>query len=228
VNNRLLCICPSRGRPDRIKTMLDSYISTKSDFTDMYIYLDNDDPELSKYDFKEYDVKVEIGERQHLVPIYNHAWKVNNDYSYYFVANDDLVFRTKNWDKMLIDTIIEKGNGWGIAYGDDLHGNVEAGLPDFSVMSANIVNTMGCIYPDRFLRLWCDFYYRDLGNSVGKLFCNKDVIIEHIRVHNPDEDLDEYKSTVTTDRNNYIGYVQENQQADAEKLLNAIIAEQLK
>ena len=43
---KLLVMVPSRGRPKRIKEFLESYTRTKSEGTDLVVYVNNDDPVL--------------------------------------------------------------------------------------------------------------------------------------------------------------------------------------
>jgi len=48
--NRLLMICVSKGRPDRIQTMIDSYRSTVKGTTNLLVCLDSEDERKGEYE----------------------------------------------------------------------------------------------------------------------------------------------------------------------------------
>jgi hypothetical protein len=63
-------------------------------------------------------------------------------YDYISVTNDDFIYHTPAWDKMLIDKI-ESKKGYGIAFGKD--GTKNVNLPVTSVVSSSIVSSLGWI-----------------------------------------------------------------------------------
>ena len=173
---RLLVMCPSRGRPDRIKEMLSSYSETRSKFTRLVIVLDEDDPCLSKYETDGYTV--EIKPRQDVSKIYNRLVKDYPKFKYYCAINDDMIFRTKGWDDILMGEI-EKNGGWGIAFGDDMIHSGRLQRPTNTVISGNIVRALGYLYPPELYALLGDVFLGDLGKTLGRLYYRPDVIIEH-------------------------------------------------
>ena len=155
---KLLVICPSRGRPERIKETLDSIEST-CDFnhTDFMVLLDDDDYYLEDYTSTLPSwVKVKIYSREMdctlTTEIINRAFKEFNDYEFYSVTNDDIVYKNKGWDIALCqklkiscgqdDTMVEK-------YGTSYIGNVNPGeFPITSVIDGDIVRKIGWLqYP---------------------------------------------------------------------------------
>lgn len=203
--------------------MLLSFMATKSPTTDIVIYLDNDDPRLAEYDVAGYDCIV--GDRKNVIALHNEMARVREGYDYYMPINDDIIFRTPSWDKKLISEI--KGNGgWGIAYPNDLSGNNRIELPTFGVISANIVDTLGYIYPENLLALLGDVFLKDLGSNIGKLFYRADVIIEHnhtcLGKAKNDEIYSYAESRHQQDKLEYKKYVETKMASDVEKILNAI------
>lgn len=178
MGNRLLCTCPSRGRPELLKKMIESFTKTKSIDTDLVVYLDNDDPFINKYDFNCHNLV--IGERIPVAQIHNYLVNTNPDYDFYMPINDDIIFETFEWDKILIDAINKKGGGWGIAYPDDTTENWKHNLPTFGMISGNIVKTIGHLYPLELKMFYGDNFLLDLGRAIGKLFYCDKVVVQHI------------------------------------------------
>lgn len=87
---KILTIVPSIN-PARLATMLDSFLMTRSECTDIRI-------------------RYEIG---NVTDIFNKTFQENPDYDFYHMTNDDTVYRTPHWDIKLA----QKGK---ITYGDDL------------------------------------------------------------------------------------------------------------
>lgn len=176
MGNRLLVMCPSRGRPDRIKDMLASYDATKSIGTSLVIVLDNDDPKVNDYELTGRTVIVQ--NRHDVSKIYNFLVGKYNKHKYYCAINDDMVFRTNGWDDILIGEI-EKNGGWGIAFGDDRIHSGRLQRPTNTVISGNIVRALGYIYPPELYALLGDVFLGDLGKALGRLYYRPDVVIEH-------------------------------------------------
>jgi len=192
----MLVICASRSRPDRIKEMLSSYEETKTGDTDIVIYLDDDDPKLREYQLNGYNV--EIGKHRTLGEVANYIIEKYPSYDYYSEINDDMVFKTVGWDKILTDTIKNKGNGWGIAFGDDLMGSGKKMLPTQVVISNTIIKALGYIAPSCLKHLYRDVFWRDLGRGINNLFYCPEVIIEHKHWSIKKSELDDTYKTVNS------------------------------
>lgn len=220
---RLLLTCPSRGRPELIKTMIESYEMTKSNDSDLCIYLDNDDPNLIYY-IENIDKKYYIvGDRMPVAQIHNHIIDIHPAYQYYMPINDDIKFLNNGWDIMLINAINERGGGWGIAFGRDTDGvEFYPQFPTFSVVSRNIINTIGYVYPRELKMMFGDTFLLDIGRAIGKLFYVPDIVIQHKQpVH-----LDTYevksKDFYNSERDAYAKYIDNKLEDDVNKLLEAI------
>lgn len=155
----LLLVCPSRGRSQRIEDFILSVKQTTDPkFTNLLILLDSDDHDLTDYGkiLSTYNVKFRIYDRSMdatlTTEIINRAFNEFNDYDYYSVTNDDIIYKTKGWDRGLAvkhrissgcdDTMVEK-------YGDKHIGNVKPGeFPITSVICGDIVREIGWLqYP---------------------------------------------------------------------------------
>lgn len=191
--NRLLMVCCTKNRPDRIQDMLRSFYETKNYCTDLIVCLDKEDKRLAEYAPVLKDIEHIMEHPNYQTKMMNLVTtKLKKGYKYYGLMNDDHIFRTKNWDVEMIDTI-EKNGGWGIAHANDLWYNSSVVLrhPSCFIISANIINAVGyCIYPE-LNHFGVDDYLRDLTEPLGLLFFREDVVIEHMHVHNGKAQMDE-------------------------------------
>ena len=180
---KLLTICPSCNRPELCKRMLDSFDATKTEDTDIVVYVAIDDPQIGKYEDLLNGRLHIFAPRRSLVKALNYvSCGEYPDVSYYQEVNDDHIYRTPGWDKVLIDTIEKQGNGWGISFGNDLMTNEPwevARHPSAAVISGNIVRVLKCFVLPTLDHLFTDTYLRDIGEGIGAYYRHKDIIIEH-------------------------------------------------
>lgn len=126
----------------------------------------------------------EIGSTTELI---NEAYSKSPHYDYYHVTNDDFIYHTKDWDKILIEEIESRG-GLGIAYGNDLFNG--RNLPVTSVISANIIRSLGWLQLPGLQYLYGDMVWKFIGETIGFLYYRHDVIIEHEHARNHKADND--------------------------------------
>lgn len=173
---RLLVVCPSRGRPHRLKECLDSFNRTKSEGTEMLVYVDHADPRVDDYHAMrcQYpEVHFVFGVRKPIPHVFNEATSVRSPY--YADCNDDFVFHTDKWDSQLISALESNGNV-GAAYGHT------TGLPHCMVVSAETIRRLGWWFPLGFQHQYVDDVLTNLFKKAGKLFHVPGVIIEHKHV----------------------------------------------
>jgi glycosyl transferase/beta-hydroxylase protein BlmF len=181
--HRLLTICPSRGRPKRLKEMLKSYYDTSLATSDLIIYLNDDDPCLEEYkevlNNSKWGVHI-VGRRMYLAEAYNYIFHKHPDYEYYAPVNDDHVFMTDGWDDKLIDVVETQGHGWGLAAAED-HLTDWKGWqhPSGMVISGNIPRTLGYMIWPKIQHIGIDDYFQHLLQGIDRLFHVPEVLIEH-------------------------------------------------
>ena len=86
------------------------------------------------------------------------------------------VARTVGWVKRFLEELRDLGTG--IVYGND--GIQGEALPTQWVMTADIVQTLGCMVPSEVEHLYCDNVIKALGDEAGCLRYLPDVFIEHM------------------------------------------------
>ncbi len=88
---------------------------------------------------------------------------------------DDHRPRTAGWDEAYLTALRDLGSG--IVHGDDEHHG--AGLPTQMAMTADIIRALGHVAPMALTHMYCDNYWRDLGQGAGCLRYLPDVVITH-------------------------------------------------
>ena len=164
--------------------MLDSFEATRSDKTDLIIYLNDDDPTLIEYrelfaeKYFSFAVVV-IGPRQYIADTFNEFSLAHPEYDYYMPFNDDHFFVTPQWDEKLIN-IVESHGGWGIAGADDkLTDWVTCQHPSGCVISGNIIRTLGYMVPPGIRHIGIDTFLARIAQGIDRLYLTRDVVIEH-------------------------------------------------
>jgi hypothetical protein len=94
--------CPSRGRPELARRLIDTAQSTQYHTTEFLFYLNDDDPKLEQYrdliDEKHYT----IGPNQSTC----YSWNLMCDKSrndVVMLMGDDVQVKTNHWDKLILD-----------------------------------------------------------------------------------------------------------------------------
>jgi len=190
MQNKILVICPSRGRAKVAKTFVESWKEMSSGYSDILLMLDDDD----KPDYEEArrvegvttvitDISRKATRDKKLCSrgsamLYDAGYKMCPNYKYYGIFSDDMMFRTKGWDKKMVEKIEQEG-GWGVVFGEDLasHKCVHP------VVSANLVKTVGYLSMKDLIHLRVDRMWVDITRRMGLLYCLRDVVIEHMHPH---------------------------------------------
>lgn len=177
--DKILMICPSRGRPQKAYETIEAFEKTYSKRSQLIFYIDDDDPTTKDYPKpKDPDIMVHIGPRRGISGSINQAVVDYPNYRFYGFIGDDHRFRTDDWDKVFIETIDSKGKGWGVAYGDDLL--VHETIPTQVVISKNIIDVLGfMVYPE-IKHQFVDNFWKEIGLTIDRLFYIPEVIIEHM------------------------------------------------
>ena len=205
----------TRGRPQNIGRFIKSWQDTTAGCSDLILLLDTDDPTLTEY-YKNVGVIFSVNPRKNnhrgAAQIFQTGYTLFPDYKYYFFGSDDLVFITKNWDKIMIDKIVSEG-GVAIPHANDLFqkGNLVA----CPLIPLNLLKAVGYFSPSKFVHCFVDNIWTDIGKAINKLFFMPDVIIEHLHPYAQKALMDTTYSEVNSgfifanDKYNYIAWKNE-------------------
>jgi hypothetical protein len=223
MEEKILVICPSRGRPAQCREMVDSFLAT-SKMSSLRLCLDNDDPQLDQYrEGIRGRVSYTISIQNTITNLINDNWKYSADcFKWFCVTNDDFVYRSEGWDEKLIASLKAYGGGTGIVYGNDLLQGVH--MPTTSIVSRDIVEALGWLQMPRLIHLFGDNVWKHLGQRAECLYYRPDVIIEHKHFYGGKAVEDEiYKRTnarsmYDADKANFIKWLYAESPGDIEKV----------
>jgi len=116
-------LLPTRGRPDRVETFLDSIEDTADnvDRIEVVIRIDRDDDLMMRHKFKPRSLvfRLLIGPRAKcLSDCWNECWRHSKN-DILMLAGDDLIFRTPLWDSEIRREIKSFPYNIGLVYGAD-------------------------------------------------------------------------------------------------------------
>ena len=197
----------SRGRPHHLSNLAQSIIDTTSDLSNVeaFVGLDTDDHTLDSIN------SVVSSFQPLLTPIYGnrptnliHALNsltTRSQGKYTFILNDDVIFQTKNWDKIAFEKLEkyceEKGDE--IVYGqtNDLSIDKDDGAEysAFPIISQKAVSVLGfpiCGFPG----LGGDVGTYRIYEKIGRICPLKEIILDHV-LHNT------YEKVISPDQTAY-------------------------
>lgn len=178
----LLVITPSRGRPLSAARLLTAVHKTAGLFTHVHFGLDEDDPELPNYMEVLHDEGgpgdgYSTGPRRGLAAWTNDiAAEKAADYPFLASLGDDMVPRTKGWDRKLIRAIKSMG-GTGFAYPFD---GIRDDIPEAVVMSSDIPRALGWMALPECQHWYIDNAWADLGKWADCIRYLRAVAVDHL------------------------------------------------
>ena len=169
--------CPSRGRPELAKRLIDTATSLQSSETEFLFYLNSDDEKLEQYrdllDEKHYT----IGPNQSTCYSWNlMCEKASNDIV--MLMGDDVQVKTKNWDRLITEQfdqyrdkilMVVPADGRTMGLGDEvkLWEDKPLGAAHFAVHK-NWVNTLGYLAPVFFWHWYVDSYTQTIARKLNR------------------------------------------------------------
>ena len=172
--------CPSRGRPELAKRLVDTATETQKGETEFLFYLNDDDEKLDQYkdllDEKHYTV----GPNQSTCYSWNlMSDKANNDIV--MLMGDDVQVLTQGWDQLIVnefdkyeDKILMVVPSDGRAKGNKKHGDEIKLWPDAPLPAAhfavhkNWTNTLGYLAPAFFWHWHVDTYTQKVARKLNR------------------------------------------------------------
>jgi hypothetical protein len=184
-----LLLIPSHGRPERLRTCLDSVwknsrntktlvILHESQF-DLYLPIQKDCRELIAENETEFIYTENVGLVDRLTlgsTIYG------KHYDYVSFIGDDCIVATKYWDQICMDYIEENFNGFGVVSPGEPQWGRNDQIPLHWMQSTSFWKTVGYFVNPILKHCYIDNHIMDLANSVGRYSKIWDCIVEH---HHP-------------------------------------------
>jgi len=187
-------LCPTRGRPENVSTLMRSALETASNPRDLefVFYVDKDDKHtyqrlvsnplfiVTVPDGKEHEVQTRWvgGERIVLSQMWNECYKVATGPFYYHMG-DDNVFQTDGWDTQLLEAFEKYPDRILFAHGKDGSPHDATGFGTHGVIHKNWVETVGYFVPPYFSSDYNDTWLNEVSRAIGRHVC-LDYMVEHM------------------------------------------------
>lgn len=168
--------CPTRGRPDNVKRFMESLRSTSIEMPQVIFYIDEDEPYPYVF-LDEWPTSIICsGPRKTLSDCWNDCAKAATGDILMF-AGDDIVFKTKDWDRMVINTFESHPDKFIFVHGNDGHWGNKFGTHGF--IHRKWYETVGYLLPPYFVSDYGDTWLNDMANILGRrVYLN--FITEHL------------------------------------------------
>lgn len=172
MSSGIVVICPSRGRPQNVARLVDSWRLTDAQ-ADLVVCVDDDDPTLDRY--RKLDgFELIVGAPRRFAAWIN--WlgpELAEQYDIIGMFGDDNVCRTERWDRAVSNAM----RPLGVVWGNDLYQRDRLCTAPF--VDAAIVRHLGWMAPPGVEHLYVDDTWMAIGEHLGTLAYLPDVVIEH-------------------------------------------------
>jgi len=177
-------LCPTRNRVDGLIRMWASAIDTASDPSqiELVLYVDHDDSAtLDLLQSEQMDrVSVIISDPNHK-EIYSNLHNIccrEAKSDIVFGCADDLIFRSHDWDKIVLDKFRQIEDRIAFIFPNDGHWGSKFGTHGF--FHKKWFDVLGYLAPPIFTVDYSDNYVNDLANAINRRFYMEDIFIEHM------------------------------------------------
>jgi hypothetical protein len=177
-------ILPTRDRPSLVKRLFESIIQTVSnpDVLEIILCIDEDDFESREITHPAISIHKLIRKNKTMGEMTRACYEQTKG-KLIMLLNDDMIFRTKNWDLKILKVFSHFPDGIALVYGNDLYyGKYMSTFPILPRKSCELMDKIcgvdykrHCIDPHIF-----DIFQRLLRLGYDRSIYLKDVIFEHM------------------------------------------------
>jgi hypothetical protein len=208
--------CPSRGRPELAKRLVDTATETQYGETEFLFYLNDDDPKLEQYKDLLDEKLYTVGPNQSTCYSWNLMCnKATNDVV--MLMGDDVRVQTKDWDKLIVSEINKYVDRILMVVPSDgriktsgklgnepkLWGDEPLGAAHFAVHK-NWTNTLGYLAPVFFWHWHVDSYTQKVARKLGRCLYLPTVQFKAKKIINDDAGKQIRKNFNINLRDNYV------------------------
>jgi len=175
--------CPTRGRPFQMRRLYESIIKTALDpgQVEVVFYIDDDDDgsieEYTNLNINMNDtIQAVIGPRICLSQTWNECYKAGQGLIY-MVCADDIVFESKNWDKLVIEKFDKCEDKILLVYGKD--GGKNERLSTHPFIHKNWIETVGFFTPPYFEFCMCDTWLFTIASRLNRTVFIPEIYTAH-------------------------------------------------
>ncbi len=177
-------ILPTKDRPKLAYRLLESIAVTTSniDKIEVVLCIDEDDVDSQQIDYPGILLLKIIGNNKNMGAIINKCYDKSRG-KFIMLLNDDMIFRTENWDEKILKEFALFQDGIALIYGDDLYYGKK--VPTFPILSRVACEIMGHVCPAEYKKHCIDPHLFDIFSRLADLGHNRliylpKVIFEHM------------------------------------------------
>lgn len=178
-------LLPTRGRAALVQRLFESLIQTTADLRglEVVLYIDEDDSASHKISSPAFPLIKLVGPPGMTMGSMNRACYDASHGRYVMLINDDVIFRTPDWDTQVIETFNCFPDDIGLVYGNDL--DQGAAIPTFPIISRTVCDVLGEICPRGYKNLHIESHLFDVFKQLVRLGYDRvryleDVVFEHM------------------------------------------------
>jgi hypothetical protein len=151
-------------------------LAKNPDSIEFLIFVDDDDS--SMYDFSHPKARVLKGKRQAISRMTNSLAEISRG-SLIMYAADDILFRTVDWDSIVLEHYANSQHKICLIHGEDLGQNADR-IATHGFVSRELYGLLGYILPNHFKADFCDTWMTEVSTKSGTRVLNRKLIIEHM------------------------------------------------
>lgn len=176
-------LCPTRNRVNGLKRMWDSALDTayEPEKLELVLYIDYDDRDTIDFVTSNIQQSVIIISDKHNPQIYSNLHNIcctKSNADVIFSCADDLIFRSKDWDRIILEKFNTVNDKIAFLFGNDGHWGSKFGTHGF--FHKNWFNTLGYLSPPLFTVDYSDNYINDIAKAIDRSFYMENIFIEHM------------------------------------------------
>lgn len=178
-------IVPTRGRPAQLRRFLDSVAATaaRPDRIEVVLVVDGDDLGSGVVTHPELKVITAVGEPGRTMGALNAAGSAASRGRYVMLLNDDVVVRTRGWDRTVLRQLRRFPDGIALVHVNDTL--MRDHLCTFPLVPRRYAELAGGICPTDYRRYRIDDHIEDVFNMLAVLGVRRsvylpDVLFEHL------------------------------------------------
>jgi len=180
-------IVPTRERPDQLRRFLASVAATASrpEQLEVILVTDDDDSASAASSHPRLAIRPVVGPPGRTMGALNRAGYAASTGKYVMLLNDDVVVRTRGWDRAVLRAASRFPDGIALIHVNDTL--IRDHLCTFPFVSRTFCELAGEICPPDYQRYRIDDHIEDVFNLLGRLGVRRtvylpDVVFEHLNV----------------------------------------------
>jgi glycosyl transferase/beta-hydroxylase protein BlmF len=167
--SKISILCPTRGRPESVKRLLESIEATAAKIPEVILYIDDDDETMRDFVCRDFvyrgHVKKVVGPRITLSECWNECAKIAAG-DILMHGGDDIIFESKRWDVQVRRAFGACDDRILFVHGDDGHWGDQFGTHGF--IHRAWMETVGYFVPPYFSSDFNDTWLNEVANALGR------------------------------------------------------------